>query len=116
VGEAGRPEPVLAPQGPLAPAAPDASPVQKRWTDQQHALDVARILAAAIYFSKHGRPAAPNLRAALDKLLDTARWDFKMSFSRTAPKFGAPQYPLTPPRKFNWWFRTTGDIGWLLSN
>ncbi len=86
----------------------------KQWTDPQHALDVSSIFAAAIYLAgKQGRPQQ-QYRQVFHQLQATARFDLKRTFNRYGPKFGKPQYPLNPPRKFNWWFRTTASIDWLV--
>jgi hypothetical protein len=77
-------------------------------TDWMHCLDTSKILAAAIYFAgKQGQPTQ-KYRKVYDELLIAAREMFpKHRQGRVTP------YTLNPRRKFNWWFRTTGDIPWL---
>jgi hypothetical protein len=86
------------------------------WTDRQHALDSALILAAADYFSRQAGRPKPEYRRLLQELLATARWNFDKHYRPDAPaKDAAPAFPLAPARKFNWWFRTTASLDWFLS-
>jgi hypothetical protein len=86
------------------------------WSDRQHALDSALILAAADYFSRQAGRPQPQYRRLLQELLVTARWNFEKHQRPDAPaKDAAPSFPLSPARKFNWWFRTTASLDWFLS-
>lgn len=98
----------------IASAEDPARSLNERTTDQQHALDVARSLALALYFCPPGDPVRPELEKALDELLDTARYDFERNHNKLGAKFAKPSHPLNPPRRFSWWFRTTADLDWLL--
>lgn len=86
------------------------------WSDRQHALDSALILAAADYFSQSDGHSRPEYRRLLKELLATARWNFDKHYRPDAPaKEGAPAFPLDPARKFGWWFRTTASLDWFMS-
>ena len=98
----------------IASAEDPARSLNERTTDQQHALDVARSIALALYFCPPGDPSRPVLEKSLDELIDTARYDFQRNHNKLAEKFAKPSYPVSPPRRFNWWFRTTADLDWLL--
>lgn len=98
----------------IASAEDPARSLNERTTDQQHALDVARSIALALYFCPPGDPSRAVLEKSLDELIDTARYDFQRNHNKLAEKFAKPSYPVSPPRRFNWWFRTTADLDWLL--
>ncbi len=78
--------------------------------DKMHALDTSKMVAAAYYFAgKLGQPRA-QYKKLFDELMKSARWPIpKEAYGR------APSYFNVPPRRFNWWFRTTGDVPWLMS-
>ena len=79
-------------------------------TDREHTLDTLKIMALAIYFArKQGKPTQAYL-----KLYDELLFHAKRLFPN--PKHGRkPTYILSPRRKFNWWFRPTADIPWLMN-
>lgn len=77
--------------------------------DKMHALDTSKILAAAYYFAgKLGLPRTEYKRL-FNELMQTAQWPIPpVAYGRK------PSYINVPPRRFNWWFRTTGDLSWLM--
>ncbi|RJX33635.1 MAG: hypothetical protein C4525_09030 [Desulfarculus sp.] len=78
--------------------------------DKMHALDTSKMVAAAYYFAaKLGQPRE-HFRSLFRELMRTAQWPIpKVEYRRQ------PSYINTPPRRFNWWFRITLDLGWLMS-
>lgn len=78
--------------------------------DKMHALDTSKMVAMAYYFAgKLGQPRE-QFRSLFEELMRTAQWPIpKVEYKRR------PSYINTPPRRFNWWFRPTLDLGWLMS-
>lgn len=85
------------------------------WDGREHAMDVSKILAAGIYFNRKAGKSNPALQKILDELLTLARWNFDTKFPRGYLRWQLPKAVVKPPRKFGWWFRTTADLDWLLS-
>ncbi|MFH1057655.1 MAG: hypothetical protein V1797_03110 [Pseudomonadota bacterium] len=85
-----------------------------RWTDQQHALDMAAVMAAALYLAPPDHRQRPLLEGALKQLIITAKFDFEKNVNAYGFRDGRPKYPLNPPRRFNWWFRTSAGLDWLM--
>lgn len=86
------------------------------WNDREHALDVAKILAAGIYFNRKIGKDNPQHMKMLGELFTTARWNFTTKFPKSHYKRGMPKAIVSPPRKFGWLFRTTADMDWLLTH
>ncbi len=85
------------------------------WDGREHAMDVAKVLAAGIYFNRKMGKSNPAHQKILNELLILARWNFGTKFPRGYWRWKLPKAVVKPPRKFGWWFRTTADIDWLLS-
>jgi hypothetical protein len=85
------------------------------WGDRMHALDVSMILASADYFTRKAGKAKPEYRKLLSELLQTAQWTFEKTYRPNGPNEGIPIFGVSPPRKFNWWFRTTASLDWFMS-
>lgn len=88
--------------------------MQDRWTDQQHALDMAAVMASALYLAPPDYRQRPLLEATLQQLIITAKFDFEKNVNAYGFRDGRPKYPLNPPRRFNWWFRTSAGLDWLM--
>jgi len=84
------------------------------WTDREHAYDVAKITAFAWYASIQSGQPDRKYSDATRQLLRTADSVFS-GWIRPQSKHHAI-YRLQPPRKGNWWFRTTSNLDWLLSS
>ncbi|MCF8034425.1 MAG: hypothetical protein K9K66_13640 [Desulfarculaceae bacterium] len=89
-------------------------------SDRQHALDISKILAAAIYFTRKQGKSATRFDWLFKELCITAQL-----FIPKKPKSGfpvaqsksvwtLPAFALKPRRKYAWWFRTTADVPWLM--
>ncbi|MGD0578341.1 MAG: hypothetical protein ABSC08_05375 [Bryobacteraceae bacterium] len=105
---------------PLYLAGPNLTPAQRDpngLTDLEHAIDVSKILALAYYFSRVDGKPNPSYLATFSDLYKTqveATWPRWVRIE--AAGSGASPYCLGPARKFNWWYRTTADIDWLVGN
>lgn len=85
-----------------------------RWTDQQHALDVAVTMASALYLAPPDYRHRELLQRTLKQLIITAQFDFEKNVNPFGYKDNRPKYSLQPPRRFNWWFRTSAGLDWLM--
>ncbi len=86
----------------------------KPWDDNEHALDVMTLLARAQWAQKKlGLTDTPELTTRINDLLVTSKYSIE-KWTRTFPE--KPVYRLEPPRKYNWWFGTTSDLEWLMTN
>ncbi|MCA3180992.1 MAG: hypothetical protein O9345_16050 [Burkholderiaceae bacterium] len=77
------------------------------WDDGEHAQDIAGLMARGVFAAKRlGRPASEQaeLLAAHAGLRRTA--DYVFSYRTNA---------TSPARKFQWWFGSTQESGWLLA-
>jgi hypothetical protein len=87
----------------------------REWEDYEHCLDVAKITAFAYYCSVlQGAPQGKYLLET-KKLVDGARQVTDYWIRPQAPSYGKSIYRLSPARKFNWWFRTTSDLDYLVN-
>ena len=83
-------------------------------TDFQHCPDTLGLMALGKYFAtKTGQPK-PEWDEPLANLTYTAKKAFTVSYYEQGPKYGRPKARLSPPRMFNWWFRTTAGMDWYL--
>lgn len=85
------------------------------YDDIEHTLDVSKVLALAYFFSRaSGTPNTSYLRSFSD-LYQTYSEVTLPNWTRPyAPESGLSVFRLSPPRKFNWWFRSTSGLDWLL--
>jgi len=90
-----------------------ASSVEKTdisYNDWQHCLDTSKLMATAVYFARKQNLPWKQYRKVYNELIVCAKEIMpKHRVART------PNFALGPRRKFNWWFRTTTDIPWLLN-
>jgi hypothetical protein len=85
------------------------------WGDVEHTCDVAGLVARAAWAEKQRGGDPSELRATAASLIKGCRWDLDMWHRPDAPAVGKSEWRLSPPRKFNWWFGTTSDLTWLMS-
>jgi hypothetical protein len=81
------------------------------WGDLEHACDAAGLVAKAVWAKKRLGLASADIEATADDLLETC--EFALAYwHRTTPSL--PEYRLSPPRKFSWWFGSSTDLAWML--
>ncbi|MCX6922964.1 MAG: Ig-like domain-containing protein, partial [Verrucomicrobia bacterium] len=89
--------------------------MQDIYNDDQHALDVSKILALAYYFSRaEGSPNPAYLHTFSDLYQTFVELETRRFIRPGGPDFGRTVFRLPNPRTFNWWFRTTADLDWLV--
>jgi len=102
----------------------DAQHYVEPWSNSEHNLDVAKIFALAHFFSADDSEKQLGYLSTFSALYKTAM-DFSLPYwiRPTAPAAtvganggGMPAYRMSPERKFNWWFRTTSNLDWLIGN
>lgn len=85
------------------------------YSDWEHSIDVAKIMASAYYFSRQQGEANNEYLETMSKLYSTQmNLTFKHWMRTTAPALGYTAYRMSPPRKFSWWFRTTSNMDFLV--
>lgn len=85
--------------------------------DQEHAIDAAKIMALAYYFSrKTGTPDESYLHPMRKLYMTQVNFVFPKWIRPTAPGVGFTPYRMAPPRKFSWWFRTTSNMDFLIGD
>ena len=86
----------------------------KQDSDNEHALDISGLIARGLWAKKKlGDTDTASLVSALNALSETIAYTFDKWTGGTPSE---PTYRLKPPRKFNWWFGTTSDLEWLITN
>ncbi|MBI3961239.1 MAG: hypothetical protein HY335_00700 [Deinococcus sp.] len=92
------------------PASLDGDP----WSDLEHAIDVAYVTALGAYFSSDPAQVG-TLATATTRLLETHAYNLDY-WTRPEgwPENGRPLYRVNPPRKYSWWYKNSGAIGWVL--
>ena len=85
------------------------------WGDVEHTCDVAGLVARAAWAEKESGGNPAGLRATAEQLLEGCRWNLEQWHRPGGPAIGKAEWRLSPPRKFNWWFGTTSDLPWLMS-
>lgn len=92
------------------------------WADVEHTLDVSKIFALAHFFDTQKSINSQNYLVLFSDLFK-AGMEYNLSSWIRPPssslelgeyKGGATVFRLSPPRKFNWWFRTTANLDWLI--
>lgn len=92
------------------------------WSNAEHCIDVSKIFALAYFFTRlEGEPSHQYLNTFSDLFKTANEFVFPYWVRPEAPTAntgttsgGLPTNRLSPPRKFNWWFRTTSNIDWLI--
>ena len=106
---------VLVPYYLAGPGLSEDQHVQDVFADVEHAQDVSKIFALAYFFTRaDGNPSSTYL-GRFNELLSSADAAFDHWYRPGGPESGLTVYRLSPPRKFNWWFRTTADIDYLVA-
>jgi hypothetical protein len=81
------------------------------WADLEHECDVAGLVMRGAWAThKLGRDAAAALATA-ERLLAGCKRNLASWHRTSDPQ--RPEWRLSPPRKFNWWFGTTSDLTWF---
>ena len=83
------------------------------WSDPEHAIDVAYVLALGMFFSEDS-DERHALNQATHRLLNTHSYVLR---SWTRPVASEPlgrAHLVRPTRKYAWWYKNTGAIGWVL--
>ncbi len=82
-------------------------------SDMEHAIDVAYVFALGNYFSND--PAQKQkFKADAIELINTHSYALDFWTRPSSISLGYPLYRAAPPRKYNWWYKNTGAIGYLL--
>ncbi|MFT5756263.1 MAG: putative repeat protein (TIGR01451 family) [Alteromonadaceae bacterium] len=92
------------------------------WSNIEHAPDVSKIFALAYFFSRIDN--TPSL-IYLNNFSELFKTSMELAFPRwvrpAAPSAilgtyqgGKSVFRTSPTRKFNWWFRTTTNLDWLI--
>lgn len=96
-------------------AQTDRKPRPDVWEDKEHPLDTAKIFALAYFFSGlEGRPDASYLATMSDLIKTQVEGTFPDWIRPGGVADGKAAIRVAPPRKYNWWFRTTADMDWLI--
>jgi hypothetical protein len=86
------------------------------WSDAEHAIDIAYVTALGAYFTKDSaqRKRWTDLTRKLIKTHEKmlSNWDYNTKHGWPGNK--RPRFRLSPPRKYNWWYKNAGAIGWLI--
>jgi hypothetical protein len=85
------------------------------WGDVEHTCDVAGLVARAAWAEKQRGGDAGELRSTAEQLLQGCAWNLEQWHRPAGPDAGKAEWRISPPRKFNWWFGTTSDLPWLMS-
>lgn len=80
--------------------------------DLEHSCDAAGLLARTGYYRARRGDLPADHETLLRDLMESCRFNLEM-WHRTR-SHDKPQWRLSPPRKFNWWFGSTQDLTWLL--
>ena len=78
-----------------------------QWTDMQHACDVAAMVAKSGYLTKLDGKSIVEHSNVVKLLMKTCK---KTLFRAKVVKV----WGVSPLRKFNWWFSSTGNLPWLI--
>jgi hypothetical protein len=90
----------------------DAGP----YDDIEHTCDVGAIVARAAWAQKTLGGDASALSAGAADLIESCQANLANWYRPEGPSAGKAVWRLSPPRKFNWWFGTTLDLAWLVSD
>jgi hypothetical protein len=92
------------------------------WSNVEHSLDVSKIFALAYFFARTDDDPIENYIVLFSEMYKTAmefnlpNWIRPAAPSAVLGEFsgGKQVFRTSPPRKFNWWFRTTANLDWLI--
>jgi hypothetical protein len=81
------------------------------WGDLEHTCDVAGLAAKAVWAKRRLGLAHASTETVADQLLSSCQYVLGY-WHRSTPTL--PEYRLSPPRKFSWWFGSSSDLEWML--
>jgi hypothetical protein len=81
------------------------------WGDLEHTCDTAGLAAKAVWAKRRLGLAYAQTEAMADQLLSSCQFVLDYWHRTTAT---LPEYRLSPPRKFSWWFGSSADLEWML--
>lgn len=85
------------------------------WADLEHTCDVAGLAGRGAWAQDRlGRDSSAAWETT-EQLLAACQQNLDNWHRPGGPEAGLAEWRLAPPRKLNWWFGTTSDVGWLLS-
>ena len=82
----------------------------------EHTLSMAGAMAWAYYFNKITQQQDDTLKQAANELYRTYSYETNEWTRPTAPASGAAVYRNSPPRRYNWTYKTSGSLSWCLSD
>ncbi len=85
------------------------------FNDYEHCLDVAKITAFAYYCSVLAGNTQAKYHTETLRLLDAAQQVYAVCINQEFILEGRAIYLVEPPRRGNWWFRTTSDLDYLVN-
>ncbi|HWN69130.1 MAG TPA: hypothetical protein VNM90_15935, partial [Haliangium sp.] len=86
------------------------------WGDLEHTCDVAGVVARGAWaHAELGEDPEPLLDTTRE-LLAGCRYVLDDWHRPDSVSSGLPEWRLSPPRKFNWWFGSTSDMPWIFSS
>ena len=88
------------------------------WDDVEHTCDVMGLAARAAWAKAQLGQDNAVVTALTDALQVGCEWnlDHWHRDGQATIDAGLTVWRLSPPRKYNWWFGTTSDYGWLRAN
>jgi hypothetical protein len=84
------------------------------WTDPQHSLEVGAGVACGYYLSTLMGTADSSLKNKAQGLYNTYDDGVNGWIRPTGPAGGLPAYRVSPWRKYNWEYRPSGGLSWML--
>jgi hypothetical protein len=86
------------------------------WGDLEHTCDVANVTARGAWaHAALGEDPGPLVETTRE-LLAGCRYVLDDWHRPDGVSSGLPEWRLSPPRKFNWWFGSTSDMPWILAS
>lgn len=82
----------------------------------EHVLSVAGAMAWAYYFSKITGQHDDSLALAANELYRTYDYETNEWIRPTAPASGLTAYRNSPPRRYNWTYKSSGSLSWCMSD
>ncbi|MBF0430751.1 MAG: hypothetical protein HQK83_05700 [Fibrobacteria bacterium] len=84
------------------------------WSDIQHALEVAAGVAWGYYFSCLLEQPDDSMKTKAQGLFEAYGTQVHEWIRPSGPETGRTAYRVSPWRKYNWEYRTSGSLSWLL--
>jgi hypothetical protein len=83
--------------------------------DVEHTCDVGGMVMRAAWAERERGGDPSSLRDTAEELIRACEFNLDSWHRPNGPASGLSEWRLSPARKFNWWFGTTSDLGWLLA-